>query len=79
MRLRSLLLLATPACVNEGKVEGTEPTEDDLAAIDSDGDGYATDEDCDDEDASVNPGATEVCDGVDNNCDDVVDEGVLDT
>ncbi len=31
-------------------------------------------DDCDDSDASVNPGADEVCDGVDNNCDGEVDE-----
>lgn len=30
--------------------------------------------DCDDSDASVNPGATEVCDGVDNDCDGLLDD-----
>ncbi|MFT3772446.1 MAG: MopE-related protein [Minicystis sp.] len=32
--------------------------------------------DCDDQKASINPNALEVCDGVDNNCDGQVDEGV---
>ncbi len=51
---------------------------------DADGDGYASTEatgttcaadppaqgsDCDDADAAINPGATEACDGFDNNCD----------
>ncbi len=35
--------------------------------------------DCDDLESSTYPGATEYCDGVDNNCNDVVDEGAVDT
>jgi hypothetical protein len=31
--------------------------------------------DCDDDDAELNPGQEEVCDGIDNDCDDVADEG----
>ncbi len=42
--------------------------------------GYVlNDEDCNDEDASINPGATEVCDGVDNNCSGEIDDGVKNT
>ena len=38
--------------------------------------GYVTDDqDCDDTNTSVNPGASESCDGIDNNCDNVIDEG----
>lgn len=33
--------------------------------------------DCDDEDGTVHPFAAEVTDGLDNDCDDVVDEGAL--
>ena len=37
--------------------------------------GYAaTDDDCDDGEASVNPGATELCNGVDDDCDGDTDE-----
>ncbi len=32
-------------------------------------------DDCDDSAPTINPGATEVCDGVDNDCDGTVDEG----
>jgi hypothetical protein len=35
--------------------------------------------DCDDTEGAVNPGATEVCDSVDNNCDGSTDEGLSST
>ena len=42
--------------------------------LDPDGDGYDLDEDCDDGNTAINPSAVEVCDGIDNNCMDGVDE-----
>ena len=46
---------------------------------DNDGDGYVLADDCDENNPSVNISAEELCDGIDNNCDGVVDEGVLTT
>ncbi|EKD41211.1 MAG: hypothetical protein ACD_73C00801G0001, partial [uncultured bacterium] len=42
--------------------------------------GYVTDKtDCDDGKAAIKPTATEICDGVDNNCNNQIDEGVKTT
>ncbi|MBN2800350.1 MAG: hypothetical protein JXX28_14515 [Deltaproteobacteria bacterium] len=41
---------------------------------DADGDGVPACEECDDGDAAVHPGAEEVCDGVDNDCNGLVDD-----
>ena len=44
-----------------------------VACVDGDGDGWnLCDGDCDDQHASVHPGADEVCDGLDNDCDGAV-------
>ena len=40
---------------------------------DADGDGFAACEECDDGAVDVNPDATEICDGLDNDCDGAVD------
>ncbi|MFZ5364787.1 MAG: putative metal-binding motif-containing protein [Patescibacteria group bacterium] len=52
-----------------------ETDDADDCMMDADGDGFGPDVDCDDSDPDINPAATEVCDYVDNDCDDVIDDG----
>ena len=63
------------ACI-DGKLNSDFlDTEPDETLSDLDGDGFTPAEgDCDDENAVIFPGATDRCDGIDNNCDDVIDE-----
>ena len=55
-----------------------EMVEEEIVVEDNDEDGFPADEDCDDNDDSIYPGADEVCDGEDNDCDDEVDEDPVD-
>lgn len=63
---------------------GNAPSCNDVSKLtnwckDLDGDGFAgRDGDCDNSNAQNFPGNIEVCDGIDNNCDGVVDEGFED-
>lgn len=65
------------ACAATSKISDT----DDLVTVvyDQDGDGYNADEDCDDGNPLIFPDTVEQCNGVDDNCDGQVDEGVLNT
>jgi len=70
----SMLFLLS--CDSDPKVPLEEENVED---VDNDGDGFLASEDCDDTDPRVNSQATEICDGIDNNCDGNVDEDVLTT
>lgn len=49
--------------------------ENEINIVDADHDGSNNLEDCNDNNASVKPGLAEICDGSDNNCDTIVDNG----
>jgi hypothetical protein len=58
----------------------SEPEDSWADFVDADGDGVTeTDGDCDDNDPNVFPGNEEDCNGADDNCNDVIDEGFGDT
>jgi hypothetical protein len=55
----------------------TEETED-TGPVDADGDGFIATVDCDDNNSAIHPGADEHCDGIDNDCDEAIDEDATD-
>jgi large repetitive protein len=79
--LRYMLLMVLAVGCRQGGTgkpdENPNVDSSNLDGRDADGDGFAVDEgDCDDEDPKVNPGVTEVCDGLDEDCDGVADDGL---
>jgi len=61
---------ALTVCSSEDPVDGS--------TIDADSDSWPADQDCDDNDPSAHPDGVEICDGRDNDCDDLIDEEATD-
>ena len=72
-----LFLFAAIGCDNTVKQINIEPSADIIIVTDLDGDAYSEEEDCDDNSADTYPGALETCDGLDNDCNDIIDDNEI--
>ncbi len=74
-RIVALVALLVAGCSNTPPDQATPLP----AGTDEDGDGYTVENgDCDDKDAAIHPGADEVCDDIDNDCNGLVDDDAVD-
>ncbi len=74
-----LLLLTALGCRNKDYVVDSAPlVTEDTGPFDDDGDGFVASVDCDDANPAVYPGAVELCNGLDDDCDEDIDEEAVD-
>ena len=76
MKVSFFIPLALLACRQTDITKFEEPSIEEIAEVDQDGDGFYSNDDCDDLNSLINPNAEEICDGADNNCDGQIDEAV---
>ena len=69
-----VLLLGCPPVPDSDPGKDTAPK----GPADVDNDGFDIESDCDDDDAAVHPGADELCNEIDDDCDGVVDDAPVD-
>jgi hypothetical protein len=86
VNLLLLLVVALLGCETtpaDADVDGLDPAVDERdsaddsaveAPVDADADGYVKETDCDDGNAAVHPGASEGCNGQDDDCDGLIDD-----
>jgi hypothetical protein len=74
MRWMAWLAVWLAACTVGDPKDPVDTDDDTPSSLDDDRDGVNNAQDCDDNNPNVFPGARELCDGVDNDCDDKTDD-----
>ena len=70
-----LTYFGAPEKCGDGKVQSCQGSDPPCDASDKDGDGWMAPADCDDTDKAINPEAKELCNGKDDNCNGIIDDG----
>jgi hypothetical protein len=75
--LIAVILISVGAACSSSRDDSSRHLTRDTACTDLDGDGVCMWEDCNDENPTLAVASTELCDGLDNDCDGEIDEGAL--